>query len=66
MVAEKKSGTYTAVQVGEVLFARHFTASKQVNPFSTAAKHEVSTKMFANNHGTFEKVRKSPRCLSVS
>ena len=58
MVAEKKNGTYTAIALGEILFARHFTASKQVNPFSAAAKNEVSTKMFANNDGTFEKVAK--------
>ena len=50
--------TYTAVALGEILFARHFTASKHVNPFSANAKNEVSTKMFANNDGTFEKVTK--------
>ena len=58
MVTEKKNGTYTAIALGEILFARHFTASKQVNPFSAASKNEVSTKMFANNEGTFEKVTK--------
>ena len=51
MVAEKKNSTYTAIALGEILFARHFTASKQLNSFSAAAKNE-----FANNDGTFKKV----------
>ncbi|CAE7265094.1 DNMT3A [Symbiodinium sp. CCMP2592] len=59
MVAEKKSGLYTALALGEILFSRHFTASKQVNPFSSTTKPETSTKLFASEDGTLSKVAKT-------
>ena len=59
MVAEKKSGLYTAVALGEILFARHFTASKQVNPWSPTVKQEQSSKLFALEDGTLSKVAKT-------
>ncbi|CAE7027728.1 DD3-3 [Symbiodinium sp. CCMP2592] len=57
MVAEKKSGLYTALALGEILFSRHFTASKQVNPFSSTTKPETS-KLFASEDGTLSKACK--------
>ncbi|CAE7632238.1 DD3-3 [Symbiodinium sp. CCMP2592] len=56
MVAEKKSGLFTALPLGEVLFSRHFTSSRQVNPFSATTKPETSTKLFAAEDGTLSKV----------
>ena len=59
MVAEKKSGLYTALPLGEILFSRHFTASKQVNPYSSSTKPEVTTKLFASEDGTLSKVART-------
>ncbi|CAE7566907.1 unnamed protein product [Symbiodinium sp. CCMP2456] len=59
MVAEKKSGMYTAVALGQVLFSRHFTVSRQVNPYSATVKPEQSTKLFASEDGTLSKVAKT-------
>ena len=68
MVAEKKSGLYTALPLGEILFSRHFTASKQVNPYSSSTKPEVTTKLFASEDGTLSKESGTdhPRAAEVS
>ena len=59
MVAEKKSGLYTALPLGEILFSRYFTASRQVNPYSSSTKPEVTTKLFASEDGTLSKVART-------
>ena len=59
MVSEKKNLSFTPVQLGELLAARHFTPSHQVNPWSLKNRDDPSVKMFAKEDGTFEKVAKT-------
>ena len=47
MVHEKVTLSYTAVQLGEIIAARHFTPSGQANPFAAKARDDPSIRMFA-------------------